>query len=45
MSLAELKKEAEKLGRRLYELRLEISRREGDIPAAREVDFEKYVTK
>ena len=28
----------------IYALRMEISRREGDVPEAREVDFEKYIT-
>lgn len=29
----------------VYMLRREIDRRRGDVPAGREVDFEKYVTK
>lgn len=45
VSLEELKKRARALADELYALRQEISFREGDVPKAVDVDFEKYITK
>lgn len=44
MSLPELKRRLEERMDEIYALRMEISRREGDVPEARGVDFEKYIT-
>ena len=44
MPTAELEKRCRRLGDELYEMRLELSRRKGDVPSGVKVDFEQYVT-
>lgn len=45
MSVQELENLLHKKMDEVYRIRMEISRKKGDVPAAVDVDYEKYITK